>query len=175
MPVEEVAERLATILQDEEAHILTTYDERGGYGHLDHIRVHEAGAAAAAIAGTPVVLQATVDRTMIARALRILAFLRLTPNGTAATTADSWYSSRAAITHRINVRRFARQKKAALAAHTSQTTGGKGPRTARILLALPSPLFALVCGTEWFIETGATPPESPLRDPVASLTSGVSA
>jgi LmbE family N-acetylglucosaminyl deacetylase len=121
------------------------------------------------------VLQATIDRTMIARALRLLAFVRLVPKGTPAARANAWYADRGEITHKVNVRRYARQKKAALAAHRSQVTGGEGPRTARILLALPRPLFALVCGTEWFIESGAVPRRSPLSDPVASLGSGVAA
>jgi LmbE family N-acetylglucosaminyl deacetylase len=175
VPIDLAAVRLAGILREEKADILTTYDAYGGYGHLDHIRVHQVGAAAAALAGTPVVLQATVDRTMIQRGLRILTWLHLVPSGTATDRVDSWFSSRAEITHKVSVRRYARQKKAALAIHRSQSTGGEGPRTARILLALPLPVFALVCGTEWFIESGAVPPESPIRDPVATVGSAVNA
>lgn len=36
------------------ADLLLSYDPRGGYGHRDHIRVHEAGASAAAQCGTRV-------------------------------------------------------------------------------------------------------------------------
>jgi LmbE family N-acetylglucosaminyl deacetylase len=39
-------------------------------------------------------------------------------------------------------------KRAALAAHVSQASGGV--RTVRLLLALPRPLARRVLGTEWF-------------------------
>ncbi len=55
-PVEEAAERLATLLREEQADVLLSYDRNGGYGHRDHVRVHEVGARAAALAGTPRVL-----------------------------------------------------------------------------------------------------------------------
>src|SRR4051794_23845647 len=51
--VEEAAERLAMILRDENADVVTIYDEHGGYGHPDHIQVHRVGRRAAEIAGTP--------------------------------------------------------------------------------------------------------------------------
>ena len=41
--VEEAARRLAAILAEEHAEVVTTYDERGGYGHPDHIQVHRVG------------------------------------------------------------------------------------------------------------------------------------
>ena len=50
--VEEAAERLATILRDEEADVLTIYDSDGNYGHPDHIQVHRVGLRAAELAGT---------------------------------------------------------------------------------------------------------------------------
>ena len=42
-----------TILREERADVLLTYDRNGGYGHRDHVKVHEVGARAAALAGTP--------------------------------------------------------------------------------------------------------------------------
>ena len=49
-PVEEAAERLAAVLRTERADLLISYDPNGGYGHRDHVRVHEVGARAAVIA-----------------------------------------------------------------------------------------------------------------------------
>ena len=43
--VEEAAERLAAILAEEDADVLTFYDDHGGYGHPDHIQVHRVGDA----------------------------------------------------------------------------------------------------------------------------------
>lgn len=46
-PVEEAAEKLAAILREENADVLTVYDDNGGYGHPDHIQVHRVGMRAA--------------------------------------------------------------------------------------------------------------------------------
>src|SRR5262245_17552761 len=59
--VDEASERLAAVLREEHAEVFTTYDERGGYEHPDHIKVHEVGLRAAALAGTPRVYCATVS------------------------------------------------------------------------------------------------------------------
>src|SRR5262245_37776892 len=45
--VEEAAARLAAILVEENADVLTVYDDNGGYGHPDHIQVHRVGMRAA--------------------------------------------------------------------------------------------------------------------------------
>ncbi|MCW2525305.1 MAG: LmbE-like protein [Pseudonocardiales bacterium] len=163
-----VAEQLAEILRAENADVLTVYDQFGGYGHADHVRVHDAGLRAAELAGTPRVLEATIDRTNISRAVRILRTLRLVPSGTATQHVPSWYTAREEITHRVPVRPFAAQKRAALACHRSQATGGSGPRTAAILLRLPRWVFARVCGTEWFVETGADVPRVKITDPLVA-------
>src|SRR4051795_2837083 len=39
VPTDAAAARLAVVLDEEHADVLTTYDERGGYGHPDHIGV----------------------------------------------------------------------------------------------------------------------------------------
>ena len=63
---------------------------------------------------------------------------------------------RSAITHRVNVCRYARQKQAALAAHLSLIhSWGRSGRLARVMLALPVPVFGLILGREWFAEPGA--------------------
>jgi LmbE family N-acetylglucosaminyl deacetylase len=68
----------------------------------------------------------------------------------------SGFTPRSAITHRVDVRRFAAQKQAALAAHRTQVySRGRAARLFRVLVALPAPLFGLVCGREWFAEPGA--------------------
>src|SRR3954447_10116475 len=60
--IEEAAERLAAILREEDAEVLTVYDERGNYGHPDHVQVHRVGIRAAELAATPRVYEATVNR-----------------------------------------------------------------------------------------------------------------
>ena len=67
--VEEAAERLAKILREEDADILTVYDSDGDYGHPDHIQVHRVGLRAAELAGTPRVFEATMNRDHLKRAM----------------------------------------------------------------------------------------------------------
>lgn len=154
------ARRLAAILDEERADALTIYDPAGGYGHPDHRQVHVVGSIAASMAGTPLVLEATVDRGLIAR---IAWVLRLIPGGLGgvryADMARS-YTARAAITHRVDVRAHALAKREAMRAHASQATADGGPRTLSMLLRLPMPLFRLLLGHEWFVEHGR--PEGPL-------------
>src|SRR5262245_28277090 len=42
-PLQEAAERLAGVLREEAATVLTIYDWHGNYGHPDHIKVHQVG------------------------------------------------------------------------------------------------------------------------------------
>ena len=80
-PVEEAAERLAAVLRTERADLLLSYDANGGYGHRDHVRVHQVAARAAEIAGTPRVLEATVPRDTIVRAVRAIGRVYRFPAG----------------------------------------------------------------------------------------------
>ncbi|MDN7120476.1 mycothiol conjugate amidase Mca [Nocardioides sp. ChNu-153] len=52
-PLEEAVERLVRILRTVRPHVVTTYDERGGYPHPDHVRCHEVSVAAFEAAGDP--------------------------------------------------------------------------------------------------------------------------
>ncbi len=166
MPVEEPAERLAEILRAERADALTVYDRNGGYGHPDHVQVHRVGHRAAQLAGTALVLEATVDRTALLRALSPVR--RLLPPDFAPDRLRHSYTDRAAITHRIDVRAFTGAKRRSMAAHASQATGGDR-RTLALFLKLPGPLYRRVFGTEWFVETGRAPSRPPLSDLFASL------
>jgi LmbE family N-acetylglucosaminyl deacetylase len=163
-----LAQRLATILREERADVLTTYDERGGYGHRDHVQVHRVGVLAAGLAATPVVLEATVDRARLQRVARLMAWIpglsRLVPDD----RFSSAYTGRDELTHCVDVRRHLGEKRAALAAHRSQTTGAS-VRTVGLLLHLPGPLLAPVLGREWFRERGRTPGRTLLDDVFASL------
>lgn len=169
---EEPARRLAELLRAESADVLTTYDRHGGYGHRDHVQVHRVGRRAAELAGTPVLLEATVRRESLQRVARLL---RRVPGARRLLPADGFasaYLPRRELTHQVDVRRHLAAKTAALAAHHSQTSGGASVRTVALLLGLPRPLLAPVLGREWFREVGPAGGASggPLRDDVfASL------
>ena len=169
VPVEDAAERLAAILLAERADALTIYDPNGGYGHPDHVQVHRVGLRAAQLAGTRLVLEATVDRTALIRAMSLVAWTGLLPADFSPDRLRHSYRERAAITHRIDVRAFADAKRRSMAAHASQAAGGTGPRTLALFLRLPRPLYRRVFGTEWFVEVGRAPSRPPLRDLFASL------
>jgi mycothiol S-conjugate amidase len=53
VPLEEATEALVRIVRSFRPHVMTTYDERGGYPHPDHIRCHEVSVAAFEAAGDP--------------------------------------------------------------------------------------------------------------------------
>jgi LmbE family N-acetylglucosaminyl deacetylase len=156
----EIAHRLAAILLEENAHVLTIYDPAGGYGHPDHCQVHQVGVLAAALARTPVVLEATADRTLFRWLARLVALVPGGLGGLRREDLAAAYSDRASITHRVNVRAHLGAKRLAMQAHTSQATSGEGadvPRTLAMLLRLPQPLFGLLLGQEWFVEHGRRP------------------
>ncbi|CDO06828.1 mycothiol conjugate amidase Mca [Mycolicibacterium cosmeticum] len=46
VPLAEPVERLVRVIREFRPHVLTTYDENGGYPHPDHIRCHEVSVAA---------------------------------------------------------------------------------------------------------------------------------
>ncbi|WP_270886272.1 PIG-L deacetylase family protein [Pedococcus sp. 5OH_020] len=162
-PLEEAAARLALVLAEENASVLLSYDRNGGYGHRDHVRVHEVGARAAQLAGTPRVLQATVPRDTIARAVDLAArFYRFPPEFDREAFGRA-FSARDEITHRVSVRRFAAAKRAAMRAHASQASAdGNADRTLAAFLRIPRPLFDVVFGREWYVD-----PARPAGLPVA--------
>ncbi len=53
VPLEDAVERLVREVRDFRPHVITTYDERGGYPHPDHIRTHEVSIGAFDAAGDP--------------------------------------------------------------------------------------------------------------------------
>jgi LmbE family N-acetylglucosaminyl deacetylase len=165
----EPAEQLAAILTEERADVLTVYDEHGGYGHPDHVQVHRAGVLSASLAETPVVLEATVDRRALMRVAALMARLPRVSHLVPDDRFASAYTAHEALTHRVDVRPWLRQKRAALAAHASQTGGGESIRTVRLLLRLPSPLQSAVLGREWFRECGRDPGPRLLDDIFATL------
>jgi LmbE family N-acetylglucosaminyl deacetylase len=161
--IEEAAGKLAALLTEEHADLLLSYDPQGGNRHRDHVRVHQVGSRAAELAGVRVV-EATVPRELVARIARPLLLLRLLTRYRL-DEMRGYGMPQSAITHRVDVRRYAAQKRAALAAHRTQASGrGRGARLLRALLRCPLPVFRAACGTEWFAEPGGRAGELVARD-----------
>lgn len=149
-PVDEVAGVVARILDEEDADILTGYDANGGYGHPDHVRVHQVARSARELAKRrPQLLEATRDRTGLLRGLRVVRPVGRLLRGLTIPGTEI-YSDRADVSLTVDVRDQVDAKRAALAAHASQRGGGL--RTVGLLLALPRPLARRFLGTEWFHE-----------------------
>ena len=126
--------------------------------------MHRVARAAAALAGTPRLLEATVDRRALQRALRLAApFTRNAPDFRPERFADR-YTAPEQITHCVAVGRYADRKRAAMRAHASQTTGDAAARTLARFLGLPEVLFRVVFGREWYVEVGAAAPARRLTD-----------
>ncbi len=172
---QEAAARLAAILDETAADVLTVYDPAGGYGHPDHIQVHRVGLLAAERAGTRVVLEATVDRRPLVRVLTVLD--RTGILGRLGVDRAEWSPERFArafsaperITHRIPTARFATAKRAAMSAHATQAGADHGVRTLAVLVRLPHFVFARVFAHEWFVEKGRQPHGPALDDIFATL------
>ena len=161
--VEEAAGRLADILRQESADLLLSYQANGGYGHRDHVRVHHVGKRAAELAGTPRVLEATMPRELLAWVGAVTGLLRL-PAPYPRDVMRTAYAPSSTITHRINVFRFARQKRDAFAAHRSQIgNNAAAARLFAVLQRLPPHVAGLAFGREWFVDP-ALPPGRVYRD-----------
>ncbi len=150
---EEAAARLAAILHEERADVLIGYDPAGGYGHRDHVKVHEVGVRAGELARTPRVLQATVPRDLLVRGIHLAQKVYRFPPDFDEAAFERAYSARADITHRIDVHRHIAAKRASMRAHASQASAdGGADRTLQMFLRIPRPLYDLVFGREWFID-----------------------
>lgn len=152
--VDEAAERLAVILREERADVLTVYDDHGGYGHPDHIQVHRVGIRAATLAGVSHVFEGTMNRTRIremTRAARASGEVDDMPDVDGAQA--EFGTEEVGITHCIDVHDFVDHKLESMKAHASQI----GPE--HFFLTMASDVFALAFGSEWFIEHGASRPE----------------
>jgi LmbE family N-acetylglucosaminyl deacetylase len=171
----EVAARtLASTLIEERADVLTIYDRAGGYGHPDHVQVHRVGVRAAELAQTALVLEATIDRVLLARAVRLLRGLRWLVPGMDLPDFRDRYTHRRDLTHRIDVRDQLAAKRAALSAHVTQASSEAGLRTIAFFLRLPRPLFRVVFGREWFVERGRRPTRPLATDLFQTLREGKS-
>ena len=137
----QAAGKLAALLREERADLLLSYDAAGGYGHRDHIKVHLVGERAAQFAGDIPVLKVTAPRELMTWPFWPLCLLRLVTM----YRFDNPYTPRRAITHRVDVRRYAAVKQAAIAAYRSKMDSPVG----YALTHMPVPLFRLLLGREW--------------------------
>jgi LmbE family N-acetylglucosaminyl deacetylase len=151
--VEEAAGKLAAILREEQAEVLTHYDEIGVYGHPDHLQVHRVGNRAAELAGTARVYQATMNRDHLIRGAK--EFREAAADAGADVPEiednDGFGMAESVITAAVDVTGFLENKRRAMRAHASQISEQS------FFLAMPDAAFAYGFGTEWFIRAGEGP------------------
>jgi LmbE family N-acetylglucosaminyl deacetylase len=151
-PVDEAAKKLAVLLDEERADVLTCYDEHGGYGHPDHIQVHRVGLLAAELAGTRRVYQSTINRDHILRSRDRFAALANEADIEAPDIDEETFGMpESVITTAVDVTPYLEYKRRAMRAHASQISEQS------FFLAMPEEAFAYGFGTEWFIRDGQGP------------------
>lgn len=150
--LDEASERLADIVERVGGDVLTCYDWHGGYGHPDHVKVHQVLHRAAELAARrPRVLESTMNRDGMREMARLAR---------EAGQEDDWDPDRpmddgnpmgtpeAEIHWQVDVTGLIERKRAALAAHASQTSD------VGMMLAMPPEVFTAVFGYEHFLEPG---------------------
>ncbi len=149
--VDEAAERLAAILREESADVLTVYDPHGNYGHPDHIQVHRVGHLAGELAGTPAVYEATMNRDALRRMIEFARANSIEWDEREIPEDAPLGMPEAAITTSVDVSGFVERKRASIMAHASQVTDSE------FFLKMPPEMFNQTFSTEWFIRKGAPP------------------
>ncbi len=142
--IDEAAERLARILREENADVLTVYDDHGLYGHPDHIQVHRVGHRAGELANTPKVYEYSVDRDALRELVKIAS-----GNDELPEFDDTFGVPGELITTRVDVNPWVDRKRKAMQAHASQISEQS------FFLAMPPEAFRTAFGTESFILKGA--------------------
>jgi LmbE family N-acetylglucosaminyl deacetylase len=143
--VGEAAAALADILTEERTDVLVTYDEHGGYGHPDHVQVHNVGMEAARRAGVPVVYMATMNRDFFRSMSGMAAEAGVDlPEGTA-EDMQTMGEPASRLTTEVDVSPWIERKREAMRAHASQIS------ETSFFLALPDDLYTQVWGREWYI------------------------
>jgi LmbE family N-acetylglucosaminyl deacetylase len=153
--VDEAAKRLAAILDEERADVLTVYDDNGNYGHPDHIQVHRVGSRAGEMSGTPKVYEATVNRDELKRLWALRADTMPTaeeaPDAPDMSFIETLGVTEDRLTTVVDVRDYVDAKRASMASHASQIAENS------FFLTMPDEAFAEAFGREWFILRGVPP------------------
>ncbi len=157
--VDEAADRLGTILGEEDPVALVTYDDRGVYGHPDHVQVHRVALRAAKRHDIPTLYEATVDREylhfvethLVVEAQRS-GTSQFPERGELGLAATPLGLSTVEIDCTVDVRPVLEVKRRAMAAHASQI-----PESCSAL-RLPDSDFAAVYGYEWYARRGPAGP-----------------
>jgi LmbE family N-acetylglucosaminyl deacetylase len=153
--VDEVAARVAAILDQEDADVLVGYDWHGNYGHPDHVKVHHVAHRAAELAARrPRLLESTMNRTRLARDRKVRLDRGEQVDWDPEATMDDGNplgSAEDEISWEVDVSGYLAERRAAVRAHASQSDTAW-------MRGMPDEDFAAVFGTEYYIEPGRPDP-----------------
>ncbi len=149
-PVDEVAARLAAVLDAESADLIIGYDWHGGYGHPDHIAVHRIARRAAELRPAVRHLEATMNRDRMRESIALARAAGMDDDGWdpdgPADDGNPMGTPEAEISLGVDVSAHLVTKRAAVACHRSQVSDTTG------ILSIPDAAFAFIFGTEWYID-----------------------
>ncbi len=150
--LDEAAGRLAAILDEEDADIVTCYDWHGNYGHPDHVKVHPVAHRAAALAKRrPRVLEATMNRDALRGMFAGMKAQGVEMAMDADAPADDgnpFGMPEKELHWSVDVSGYAEKKKRALQSHASQVTDVGN------LTSMPDEMFRAMFGREYYREHG---------------------
>jgi LmbE family N-acetylglucosaminyl deacetylase len=156
--LDEAAGRLAAVLREEAADVLTIYDWHGNYGHPDHVKVYQVGCRAEELLAGELpglrVFEATMNRDEMRRQFAMMreagdeAFGPeddFDPDGPM-DDGNPMGTPEAELTMVVDVSQYVAQKRAAIGAHRSQVTDSS------FFTQMSDDVFAFAFGREWFVE-----------------------
>lgn len=151
----EAGQRLADVIDEEQADVVVGYDWHGGYGHPDHVKVHTVLHRALELAKTaPRHFESTMNRDRMRRMYRVAVEAGVFPEGEgfdpdkAMDDGNPLGLPEQEISWYVDVTPWIEQKRAALAAHASQSD-------ARGILEMPENVFPLAFGHEHYVDVAA--------------------
>ena len=141
--IDAVAAAVRQILVEEDAVALTSYDDNGIYGHIDHVQVHEI--AVRSVEGTSCEhYESTLDRSALRRLRKELMGRGLISHLWPSVLAEQLGVEDGPALATVDVTEQLETKLAAVAAHSSQLL------EAPTFMGLPAGAFHHLLKTEWF-------------------------
>ena len=151
----EAGQRLADILDEEAPDVVVGYDWHGGYGHPDHVKVHPVMHRALELTrATPRLFESTMNRDRMRVMYRKAVEAGVYPEGEGFNPDQPMDDGNPLglpereISFYVDVTPWLESKRAALAAHASQSD-------ARGILEMPDEVFPLAFGREHYVDVAA--------------------
>ena len=162
VPVDEAAARLGSLIERYRPDVVVTYDERGFYGHPDHIQANRITVAALAATGVPARLYyPAIPSSELARFAEAIERSGIDLPEEVGEDDFDFAVPDETLAARVDCTSFADRKFAALAAHASQDDNA-------FFLRFGPELFAELFGVEFFVDaTGSKPPPPGQSGPTA--------